>query len=92
MMRKHASWLTQADERILEFLLKYGNHQPKAIRDRLREIGKRMEYHQNHVGERCRELADYGLVVNVGGGVYSISDEGKRFLEGELDAADLSKD
>lgn len=91
-MRKHSAWLTQADERILEFLSEYGNHQPKSIRDQLEEIGSGMDYSHNHIGERCRELADYGLLINVGGGVYSITGDGEQFLSGDLDAAGLSRD
>lgn len=88
-MRKHATWLTQADERILEFLHEYGNHPPSAICSRLAEIGGGLEYSSNHVGMRCRALANHGLLINVGGGTYSITDLGESFLEGELDADEL---
>jgi len=88
-MRKHASWLTQTDERVLEFLREYGNFPPSAIRDRLAEIGDDLEYSANHVGMRCRELDDYGLLENVGGGTYSITDLGEEYLDGEFDAGSI---
>lgn len=88
-MRRHAEWLGQADERILEFLAENGNHPPKAIRDNLAQINEAMSYHHKHVSRRCRELRDYGLLVNVGGGTYGITDDGRAFLAGELDAAEL---
>lgn len=91
-MRRHAGWLSQADERILEFLSEYGNHQPKAIRDRLDSIGRDMEYHPEHISRECRKLTNRGLLVNVGGGTYSITEAGREFLSGELDAGDIDVD
>lgn len=88
-MRKHASWLTQTDERVLEFLREYGNHPPSGIQHRLSDIGVDMEYHANHIGRRCRELTEYGLAENIGGGTYSITELGESFLDGELDAGAL---
>lgn len=89
-MRKHASWLSQADERILEFLSENGNHPPLAITENLREIGEDMDYHAQTIRRECRELRDYGLLVNVGGGTYSITELGDQFLSGDLDAATLT--
>jgi repressor of nif and glnA expression len=88
-MRKHAGWLSQSDERILEFLRERGNHPPSAIRDNLEEESAEMNYNAAHIRRECRKLEDRGLLVNVGGGTYSITDEGIAFLEGELDAATL---
>ena len=88
-MRRHASWMTELDERILEFLNENGNHQPGAIRERLDAMSADMDYSDNYVNMRCRKLRDYGLLVNVGGGVYSITDDGRAFLAGELDAGTL---
>ena len=90
-MRKHAEWLTQTDERILEFLSERGNHPPSAIQENLEEEGQAMDYHVNHINRECRKLADYGLVRNVGAGTYSITEKGEQFLSGELDAETLEK-
>ncbi|MFC7082318.1 hypothetical protein [Halorussus caseinilyticus] len=38
---------------------------------------------------RCRELDDYGLLDNLGGGTYAITEQGERFLDGEYDAGDI---
>lgn len=89
-MRKHAEWMSSTDERILEFLAENGNYQPSAMRDRLEELGGDLDYHSNWINKRCRKLESYGLLANVGGGVYSITDEGRAFLEGDLDASTLS--
>ena len=88
-MRKHASWLTQTDERVLEFLREYGNHPPSGIQHRLSDVGVDMEYHTNHVGRRCRELAAYSLLENIGGGTYTITERGEAYLDGGLDAGTL---
>ena len=88
-MRRHADWMTQTDERVLEYLRENGNFPPSAIRDGLVEISEDIDYHQSHIGRRCRALDDHGLVENVGGGTYSITDLGKRYLDGEFDAGSL---
>ncbi len=88
-MRKHADWLTQADERILEFLRENGNYPPSAIRDRLAEIGDDLDYSTNHLGMRCRALDDHGLLENVGGGTYTVTNLGEEYLDGEFDAGSL---
>lgn len=90
-MRKHAEWMSQADDRILEFLHEEGNHQPAQIKSRMQEIGADMEYHPKYIGERCRELTEYGLLYNIGNGVYTITENGISYLEGELDAETLDK-
>lgn len=83
--------MTELDERILEFLAENGNHQPGIIQDRLDELGADMDYSDNYVNIRCRKLRDSGLLVNVGGGVYSITDDGRAFLAGDLDAGTLDE-
>ena len=88
-MRKHAAWITQADERIMEFLRDKGNHPPSAIAENLFEISPELDYNPVYVGNRCRKLAKSGLLVNVGGGAYSITEQGEAFLDGDLDAGDL---
>lgn len=79
--------MAHADERILEFLQEYGNHQPAQITTRLAEIGDGLDFHPNYVGRRCRKLAEYGLVRNLGNGVYQITEDGERYLDGKLDAS-----
>jgi len=81
--------MVELDERILEFLEEYGNHPPGAIRDQLAEIGDGMDYSSQHVSNRCRKLRDYGLVTNIASGVYSITETGRSFLAGDLDASTL---
>ncbi|PGF15778.1 phage repressor protein [Natrinema sp. CBA1119] len=91
-MRKHAEWMAYADERVLEFLSEYGNHQPSQIADRLGKIGNDLDFHPNYIGRRCRKLTDYGLIQNLGNGLYSITDDGTKYLNGDLDASTLEID
>lgn len=88
-MRKHAEWMVYADERILEFLSEYGYYQPSQISTQLGEIGGAIEYHPKHVGRRCRKLTQYGLLRNLGNGLYQITELGEDYLTGDLDASEL---
>jgi repressor of nif and glnA expression len=90
-MRKHAQWMAYADERILEFLQEYGNHQPSQIADRISEIGVGLGFHRKYIGRRCRMLQEYGMVRNLGNGLYHITDLGEQYLDGVLDAGTLDK-
>jgi len=76
-----------ADERILEFLREHAPRQPKQIADGLREAG--LEYNDKYVGQRCIQLAEYGLLRNLGNGIYTITEAGGQYLDGELAAYTL---
>lgn len=83
-MRLSAEWLTQPDERIMELLRDEG---PLPVG----QIGNhdRLHWNNEYIGRRTRLLADQGLVVNIGNGVYQITDDGEAYLEGDLDAREL---
>ena len=51
---------------------------------------KRIQYSSPYVGTRCKKLAEHGLLLAVGNGVYTITDEGQAYLEGEFDASETS--
>ena len=44
---------------------------------------------RDEVNRRLSTLVDYGLVTRVQRGYYEITNEGKQYLEGELDASNL---
>jgi len=83
-MRYSADWMTIADERILEYLSTTETSTPKKMAD-----SGDVRFSRQYIGERCRKLADYGLVQHLGNGVYRITDGGKSYLEGKLDARHL---
>lgn len=50
---------------------------------------ERMYFSDQYIGRRCRKLAEHGLLQNLRNGVYAITEDGERYLEGEFDAAEL---
>ncbi|MFA9502401.1 winged helix-turn-helix domain-containing protein [Natrinema sp. H-ect1] len=82
-MRKPGEWMQlPTDERILEILESGLLLSPQVI---AKNIGKS----RSHVSRRLSVLIDYGLATRVERGYYEITDAGKRYLAGELDADDL---
>lgn len=84
-MRKQADWMVPADNRILELIREYGNLTPSAIDDNGGPV-------RQYASERCSKLAEYGLLVQVHRGLYGISDQGRAYLNEELDASTLESD
>ncbi|ARS89859.1 hypothetical protein [Natrarchaeobaculum aegyptiacum] len=83
-MRKRADWMTRTDDEILEYLDEQGAGTPKAIADAI-------DRNNQYIGVRCRTLASYGLVEKPSRGFYVITDDGRSYLEGELDASKLTE-
>ncbi|WP_318569937.1 MarR family transcriptional regulator [Salinigranum marinum] len=73
------------DDRILELLEEEENEYmaPSDIAE-----DDRIHYSSNHVGRRCKKLAEHGLLLSVGRGVYTITDDGRAYLRGEYNAAE----
>lgn len=82
--------MTRADDTILEFLLNSPND-PLIATPRVIEAN--IEYKIATVRTRIRELYQAGLVdyVNEEQALYTITDKGRAYLSGELDAADLER-
>lgn len=76
--------MTIADERILEHLTQVETDTPKGMAD-----SGRVRFSRQYIGERCRKLADYGMVQHLGNGVYRITEIGDQYLNGEIDASEL---
>lgn len=87
-MRYHADWMAITDERILEFLSDHGPRQPSQITDGLDEVG--MSYNSKYIGRRCGQLAEHGLLRNLGNGIYTVTEDGERYLSGELRLSERS--
>lgn len=82
-MRPRVPWMTSADNRVLEFL------DEKDIVATPHVISANIDYSQQYVNERLRILDHNDLVENTGGALYRITDRGRAYLSGELDADDL---
>ncbi|AUV81209.1 winged helix-turn-helix domain-containing protein [Salinigranum rubrum] len=84
-MRYSADWMTIADDRILEYLSSTETSTPKKMED-----SGSVRFTRQYIGERCRKLASYGLLKHLGNGVYRITNTGEQYLQGEIDAEELS--
>ncbi|WP_117363660.1 MarR family transcriptional regulator [Natrarchaeobaculum sulfurireducens] len=85
-MRPRVDWMTQADERILEFLFE------KDIVASPTVIGANIDYTGEYVSRRCRKLAEVGLIQRVDATNYRITELGEDFLSGDINADELHLD
>jgi len=81
MERETAWWMKREDERILEFLEEEGLAAPSLIAD---EVFRKVS--PGHVRERLYMLQYAGLVANTGYKSYELTEEGERYLDGDLNA------
>jgi len=79
-MRYSGDWMTLADDRILEYIRENESGSPSKIKK-----GGKIRYTSQHIGRRCRKLAENGLLKHLGNGVYMITDDGEAYLDGQLD-------
>lgn len=70
------------DDQILELMRDEGNLTPRAVED----FGVTVS---DHAGDRLAELADHGLVERISRGLYRLTEEGRAYLDEELDASTL---
>ena len=87
--RLQVDWLTNTDERIMQYLADRGNEGPVTI---AASIDRSTEY----VSDRCRQLALRGLLDAIESGPdrdisYALSDIGEAYIAGELDAESLEE-
>lgn len=81
-MRKRGSWMKPADDPILEYFEDAGEVNPAVV-------ARNVDVHRKYASKRCRELARYGLLEELGDGYYRLSEDGEQYLSEELDADDL---
>jgi len=84
-VRKRADWMNPVDDQILELMRDEGNMTPGAVE----AFGVSVS---DHAGDRLSVLARYGLVERLHRGLYRLTDEGRAYLDEELDAATLTAD
>ena len=82
-MRPRVDWMTQADERVLEFL------REKEIVASPSVIAANIDYTGEYISRRCNTLADAELIQRVDASNYRITDLGKQYLAGELSADEI---
>lgn len=91
-MRRHAEWMAQADDRILEYLRREGPRRPNEIRFGLASIGDDVRHPQRYVDERLDALAADGLVAQLDDRwACGFTDAGAAYLRGDVDASSLPR-
>ena len=87
-MRPRVSWMTNADDTILEFFEDHSIALPPSA------VAYNIDFSDTHVRNRMRTLADEGLLEKVDEkkGYYEITERGRKYLAGELDASQLESD
>lgn len=76
------------DERILEVVRDLGNMTPVAL-SREGDV-PRIDKSRDYTGDRCRELAKYGLLERIDRGLYALTETGAGYLDGTVDASTLT--
>lgn len=83
-MRPRVEWMTRADDYILEFF------EDTEIVATPHVVSANIDYSRQYVNRRIRTLSENGLLENTGNGLYRITDRGRAYLAGEVDADELS--
>jgi DNA-binding IclR family transcriptional regulator len=86
-MRESGTWMTIWDDRILEILREEG---PKSVGELTKHPNIRISHSQ--VSRRCGTLAEHGMLDAFANGVYDITEQGLRYLDGELDAEEIENE
>lgn len=76
--------MESVDDEILEYIEEEGAGSPNLLAD---VFGGDDE----HLRTRCRTLESYGLLRRPAEGIYLITDTGRAYLLGDLDASDLER-
>ena len=84
-MRPRVEWMNQTDDRVLELLDESNLILSPAV------VAKNLDYSRNWVSRRMSKLSNVGLVEEVDRGYYQISEKGRAYLSGEIDASSLEQ-
>ena len=78
--------MTIWDDRILEAIRDEGSGSPTPLSEH-----SHIHVQKSHISQRLKKLADYNLLEHLGNGVYIITSEGEKYLDGNLDATGLTR-
>jgi len=82
VVRDRAEWMRPRDDEILEVMRDEGNMTPQALEEF--DVAA-----ANYARDRLSILTQYGLVERLSRGLYRLTDEGRAYLNEDLDAATL---
>jgi len=100
-MRPRVPWMNELDDAILEFFEALGEPggmpvalSPTPVWVNLAEVREVTEKKQNTFSRRMNQLAEAGLLrkIDEGRGYYVITEKGRQYLAGGLDATELEND
>ena len=85
-MRKSSDWMTIWDDRIMEIIRDGG---PTSAS----ELVKHQYIHTSRstISRRLNKLADHGLLQRLPNGVFSLTEKGNRYLNGDLNVEELDE-
>ena len=86
-MRYSGDWMVLADDRILEYIREKDSGRPKEMED-----SGYVRYTRSYISQRCKKLVNHGLLRDLGNGVYTITERGERYLDGEIDTSEDAPD
>jgi len=86
-MRYSGDWMVLADDRILEYIRENGSGSPGEMAD-----SGYVRYTGSYISKRCKKLVEHGLLNDLGNGVYTITERGEKYLEGEIDTSEDAPD
>ncbi len=92
-MRKRAGWMNKASDPVLEVLAEAGVYMTRSAVNHNIQIHPGDQPGRSTVYDAFSDLEKHGLIEKNEGQAtyYRITDKGKAYLEGELDASDVGK-
>jgi len=84
-MVERVDWMSPIDYFILDF---YEDHDIEASP---KVVAANIDYERVYTSKRLKELVSEGLLQQGENGLYSLTDRGRSFIAGELDAEDLER-
>jgi len=89
-MHRRVEWMVPADSSILRFMDAVTDERGNPAIQTPKTISLNTGYSNKHVANRCRTLADHGLLERVEDKAqYRITDKGHALLDGGIDPSDL---
>lgn len=83
-MSEREDWMRPEDDHLLALLR-------TERKDTFTTIAEQLPLAREQVAERCRTLADHGLVDHLGSDIYTISSLGREYLDGDVTPAELEE-
>ena len=82
-MVERVRWMSPIDYEILLF---FDEHD---IRVSPKVLGANIDYDRQYTSKRCRKLLNAGILEKDENGLYQLTEKGRKFLAGDLDAEEL---